>query len=89
MMTRNRFIYITALQIRNSLQKSPYYRVLGMDWTRKAALVEPNVRMDMLVNAILPHRYIPPVVMEYLWITVGGGFAGTSGESSSVRAWFL
>ncbi|KAK6813860.1 hypothetical protein RU639_010605 [Aspergillus parasiticus] len=36
-------------------------------------------------GAILPHGFIPPVVMEYPGITVGGGFAGTSGESSSYR----
>lgn len=49
------------------------------------ALVEPNVPMDDLVNATLKHDLVPPVVMEFPGITTGGGFSGTSGESSSFR----
>ncbi|PWI66920.1 hypothetical protein PCL_04426 [Purpureocillium lilacinum] len=49
------------------------------------ALVEPNVPMDALVRATLPHGLVPPVVMELPGITAGGGFSGTSGESSSFR----
>src|SRR5699024_11054021 len=45
------------------------------------ALVEPNVPMDALVRATLPHGLVPPVVMELPGITAGGGFSGTSGES--------
>ncbi len=60
-------------------------RVLKIDTERKTALVEPNVPMDSLVEATLQHGLIPPVVMEFPGITVGGGFAGTSGESSSFR----
>jgi len=43
------------------------------------------VPMDRLVEATLKHGLIPPVVMEFPGITVGGGYAGTSGESSSFK----
>ena len=46
----------------------------------KTALVEPNVPMDRLVAATLQCGLIPPVVMEFPAITVGGGFTGTAGE---------
>ncbi|PIG87682.1 FAD binding domain protein [Aspergillus arachidicola] len=73
----------------NTIDTSSLNRVMSIDRTRKVALVEPNVPMDMLVSAILPHGFIPPVVMVYPGITVGGGFAGTSGESSSYRHGFF
>src|SRR5439155_18972857 len=60
-------------------------QVLKVDVSTKTALVEPNVPMDRLVEATIQYGFIPPVVMEFPGITVGGGFAGTSGESSSFR----
>lgn len=63
--------------------------VLQVDVERKTALVEPNVAMDSLVEATLQHGLLPPVVMEFPGITVGGGFAGTSGESSSFKHGFF
>ncbi|KAH0840933.1 FAD binding domain-containing protein [Fonsecaea pedrosoi] len=59
--------------------------VLKVDPSSRTALVEPNVPMDKLVQATLPHGLVPPVVMEFPGITVGGGFAGSAGESSSFR----
>ncbi|KAK3316955.1 hypothetical protein B0H66DRAFT_478479 [Apodospora peruviana] len=59
--------------------------VLEIDQTSKTAVVEPNVPMDKLVQATLAHGLIPPVVMEFPGITVGGGFAGSAGESSSYK----
>ncbi|QIW97255.1 hypothetical protein AMS68_002773 [Peltaster fructicola] len=59
--------------------------VLHVDVHRKTVVVEPNVSMEQLVDATLRHGLLPPVVMEFPAITVGGGFAGTSGESSSFR----
>ncbi|KAK5119067.1 hypothetical protein LTR62_000278 [Meristemomyces frigidus] len=53
------------------------------------ALVEPNVPMDRLVEETLKYGLIPPVVMEFPGITVGGGYAGTSGESSSFKHGFF
>ncbi|KAF2686828.1 24-dehydrocholesterol reductase-like protein precursor [Lentithecium fluviatile CBS 122367] len=61
--------------------------VLKVDTT--TALVEPNVPMDRLVEATLPHGLVPPVVMEFPGITVGGGYSGTAGESSSFQYGFF
>jgi delta24-sterol reductase len=41
--------------------------------------------MDQLVEATLKQGLLPKVVMEFPGITVGGGWNGTSGESSSFR----
>ncbi|EPE24478.1 FAD-binding protein [Glarea lozoyensis ATCC 20868] len=84
----------------NSTRKSQYEldrlidtsrlnHVLKVDTNNKTALVEPNVPMDDLVQATLQHGLVPPVVMEFPGITVGGGFAGTAGESSSFRYGFF
>ncbi|RDW64037.1 hypothetical protein BP5796_10539 [Coleophoma crateriformis] len=84
----------------NSTRASQYQRkqmvdtsglshVLKVDTNAKTAIVEPNVPMDRLVEATLQHGLIPPVVMEFPGITVGGGFAGTAGESSSFRYGFF
>ncbi|KAI9792178.1 MAG: hypothetical protein M1816_002718 [Peltula sp. TS41687] len=69
----------------NTVDISALSRVLQVDVDARTALVEPNVPMDRLVEATLKHGLIPPVVMEFPGITVGGGFAGTGGESSSFR----
>lgn len=63
--------------------------VLKVDTASKTALVEPNVPMDRLVEATIPHGLVPPVVMEFPGITTGGGYAGTAGESSSFRHGFF
>lgn len=63
--------------------------VLAVDTAKRTVLVEPNVAMDSLVEATLPHGLVPPVVMEFPGITAGGGFAGTGGESSSFRHGFF
>ena len=63
--------------------------VIKVDTQSKRALVEPNVPMDRLVEATLPHGLVPPVVMEFPGITVGGGYAGTAGESSSFKFGFF
>ncbi|KAK2761148.1 Delta(24)-sterol reductase [Arachnomyces sp. PD_36] len=73
----------------NTIDTSKLNRVLSVDVERKVVLTEPNVPMDRLVEATLPHGFIPPVVMEFPGITVGGGFSGTSGESSSFRHGFF
>lgn len=63
--------------------------VLDVNREEKTVLAEPNVPMDKLVQATLPHGLVPPVVMEFPGITVGGGFAGTAGESSSFQHGFF
>lgn len=64
-------------------------RVLEVDTQRRTVLVEPNVPMDILVAETLRYSLVPPVVMEFPGITAGGGFAGTSGESSSFKYGFF
>ncbi|KAF2825433.1 FAD-binding domain-containing protein [Ophiobolus disseminans] len=70
----DRFVDITAL-----------FNVLEVDGQRMIATVEANLPMDKLVRATLAHGMIPPIVMEFSGITVGGGYAGSAGESSSFR----
>lgn len=75
----------TKLSRSTIVDTSGMTHVLNVDTKNHVALVEPNVSMEALVDATLPHGMVPPVVMEFPAITVGGGFAGTAGESSSFR----
>ncbi|KAJ4357402.1 uncharacterized protein N0V89_001977 [Didymosphaeria variabile] len=63
--------------------------VLSIDPATKVAIVEPNVPMDALVRETMKVGLLPPVVMEFPGITVGGGFVGTAGESSSFKYGFF
>lgn len=63
--------------------------ILKVSTENKTCLVEPNVSMDQLVEETLKHGLVPPVVMEFPGITVGGGYSGTSGESSSFKHGFF
>jgi Delta24-sterol reductase len=78
-----------SLQRNGMVDTSSLKHVLSVDREKKTVLVEPNVPMDELVKATLEHDLVPPVVMEFPGITVGGGFAGTSGESSSFKYGFF
>lgn len=69
----------------NIVDTSSLNHVLRVDKTTKTAVVEPNVPMDALVEATLKEGLIPQIVMEFPSITVGGGFSGSAGESSSFR----
>lgn len=71
--------------IMRAVDISALRNVLSVDQVKRTVLVEPNVAMDSLVEATLPHGLVPPVVMEFPGITAGGGFAGTGGESSSCK----
>ncbi len=71
------------------IDTSDLTHVLKVDTTSRTVLVEPNVPMDLLVKATMPYGLVPPVIMEFPGITVGGGFAGTSGESSSFKYGFF
>ncbi|KAJ4398061.1 hypothetical protein N0V91_010465 [Didymella pomorum] len=64
-------------------------KVLSIDVSTMTALVEPNVPMDKLVARTVAEGLLPPVVMEFPGITVGGGFVGTAGESSSFKHGFF
>jgi Delta24-sterol reductase len=74
---------------KNLVDTSKLSHVLSVDTEEKTCLVEPNVPMDRLVEATLAHGLVPPVVMEFPGITVGGGYSGTSGESSSFKHGFF
>ncbi|KAL6703714.1 hypothetical protein ACN47E_009408 [Coniothyrium glycines] len=63
--------------------------IVSIDHDKKIALVEPNVPMDTLVRETMKAGLLPPVVMEFPGITVGGGFVGTAGESSSFKYGFF
>jgi len=63
--------------------------VLSIDTESQTAIVQPNVPMDILVRETLKVGLLPPVVMEFPGITVGGGFVGTAGESSSFKYGFF
>lgn len=67
------------------LDTSNLSHIIKVDIKQKTVLVEPNVPLDRLVETTIAHGLIPPVVMEFPGITVGGGFSGTSGESCSFR----
>ncbi|KAF4499130.1 hypothetical protein FAGAP_4723 [Fusarium agapanthi] len=73
----------------NVIDISMLSQVIAVDPAHRTCLVEPNVPMDRLVDATMPYGLIPPVVMEFPGITAGGGFAGTSGKSSSFRHGFF
>ncbi|KAF4630228.1 hypothetical protein G7Y89_g7911 [Cudoniella acicularis] len=75
----------------NFVDTSSLNRVLSIHGEGKGmkCLVEPNVPMDRLVEATLKEGLVPKVVMEFPGITVGGGYSGTSGESSSFRHGFF
>lgn len=60
-------------------------QILKIDKKGKYAVVEPNIPMDKLVSETLKHGLVPPVVMEFPGITVGGGIQGGAGESSSFK----
>lgn len=73
----------------NLVDISGLLHVLKVNTETKTALVEPNVPMDRLVEETINYGLIPPVVMEFPGITVGGGYAGTAGESSSFKHGFF
>ncbi|PYI35524.1 FAD binding domain protein [Aspergillus indologenus CBS 114.80] len=73
----------------NTISTADLNHVLHVNEVTQTVTVEPNVPMDALVAATLEHGLVPLVVMEFPGITAGGGFSGTSGESSSFRHGFF
>lgn len=76
---------IYSVDRKKMIDTSSLSHVISVDVKNCTALVEPNVPMDSLVKATLAYGLVPPVVMEFPGITVGGGFSGTGGESSSFK----
>lgn len=79
----------SAVRRGKTVDTSGLSRILDIDPHTCTAIVEPNVPMDRLVEETLKYGLIPPVVMEFPGITVGGGYAGTCGESSSFKHGFF
>ncbi|KAL8663189.1 MAG: hypothetical protein Q9168_008139 [Polycauliona sp. 1 TL-2023] len=75
----------TSTKGTNFVDTGSLSNIIEVDKTRKTCLVEPNVPMDRLVKSTLAYGLVPLVVMEFPGITVGGGFSGTSAESSSFK----
>lgn len=65
---------VQRFDLDQTLDTSNLDQVLAVD--ENYAIVEPNVPMDKLVDATLEYGLIPPVVMEFPGITVGGGVQG-------------
>ena len=63
--------------------------ILKIDRLHHTAFCEPNVSMEQLFRESIKVGMVPQVVMEFPGITVGGGFGGTSGESSSFKHGFF
>lgn len=60
-------------------------QIISITPENKTAVIEPNVPMDKLAKATLKYGLIPPIVMEFPGITVGGAIQGNGGESSSFK----
>lgn len=59
--------------------------IISIDSESQSAWVEPNVALDALLAETVKVNLMPAVVMEFPGITIGGGFSGASGESTSWR----
>ncbi|KAL8885832.1 MAG: hypothetical protein Q9215_006361 [Flavoplaca cf. flavocitrina] len=75
----------TATKGQNFVDTGSLSNILQVNKVQKTCLVEPNVPMDQLVKSTLAYGLVPLVAMEFPGITVGGGFSGTSAESSSFK----
>ncbi|OAP64977.1 hypothetical protein AYL99_00949 [Fonsecaea erecta] len=60
-------------------------KICSINKEAQYALVEPNVTIFDLVQAVLPYGLLPKVVMEFPNVTVGGAFSGASGNSSCFK----
>lgn len=67
------------------LEMRNFSHIVEINEKEQYVLVEPSVQLDELVRATLRHNLIPPVVMEFPGISIGGGIQGGSAESSSFK----
>ncbi len=70
---------------RHVVDTSALNHIIEINTEKKYAVVEPSVQLDELVEATLKHGLLPPVVMEFPGISVGGGIQGGAAESSSFK----
>jgi FAD/FMN-containing dehydrogenase len=68
------------------LDVSDFTSVLGIDVENRTADVGGMTTYEDLADATLPTGLLPPVVLDFKTITLGGGVVGTGAESSSFRA---
>src|SRR3989344_8892058 len=73
------------LHVDNVINISNLDKVISINDEEMFVTVEPNVSMEKLVKETLRFGLLPPVMMEFPKITVGGAIQGTAGESSSFR----
>lgn len=59
--------------------------IIQVNRSRRTALVEPSVSMEELVSFTTKTGLLPKIVPGFRHITVGGAFAGSSGDSSSFK----
>lgn len=59
--------------------------IIEINEVEQYVLAEPSVELDALVEATVSRGLIPPVVMEFPGISVGGGIQGGAAESSSFK----
>lgn len=71
------------------IDTSTLHHIFDVNPHLREAIVEPNVSMESLVLATLPHGLLPAVVPEFPAITIGGAIAGIAGESSSFNYGFV
>jgi delta24-sterol reductase len=62
-----------------------FSNILEINEKEQYVLVEPSIQLDDLVRATLRYNLVPPVVMEFPGISVGGGVQGGAAESSSFK----
>ena len=67
------------------LDTSGLSHIIEINEKERYVLVEPSVELDILVAATLPYGLVPPIVMEFPGISVGGGIQGGAAESSSFK----
>jgi FAD/FMN-containing dehydrogenase len=65
---------IASFKRSEMVDASTLNHVLSVDSEKMSAIVEPNVPMDKLVRETLKYNLVPPVIMEFPGITVGGVF---------------
>ncbi|GAA1964981.1 FAD-binding oxidoreductase [Amycolatopsis minnesotensis] len=70
----------TGLDVRH------FDKVLSIDPVARTAEVQGMTTFEDLADATLAHGLLPPVVLDFKKITLGGGVVGTGAESSSFRA---
>jgi len=67
------------------LEMRDFSHIVEINKKELYVLVEPSIQLDELVRATLHHNLVPPVVMEFPGISIGGGIQGGSAESSSFK----